>query len=246
MSETDDRRKLVADDSAACSPVSVHLHAPRSGLYSEVIIEADLMRAHNTRFVVLDSWRGVCALLVAVHNLNFGPRVPQATFVAHSWLFVDFFFVLSGFVITHAYLDKLGSVADVASFVLRRVGRLWPLQVTILIALIGMWLVKPIIAHLFHLPVGAASNEFEHSLRSFFWSNHSMFQVGGPGILQAGASAWNCGPISCSPYCAMGRSVASIRAGGRPYHKCVYQEGRVASLLASPTPASPTPRYSPV
>jgi peptidoglycan/LPS O-acetylase OafA/YrhL len=124
------------------------------------------MRAHNTRFVVLDSWRGVCALLVAVHNLNFGPWVPQATFVAHSWLFVDFFFVLSGFVITHAYLDKLGSVADVASFVLRRVGRLWPLQATILIALIGMWLVKSIIARLLHLPVDAASNELEHSLRS--------------------------------------------------------------------------------
>jgi peptidoglycan/LPS O-acetylase OafA/YrhL len=91
----------------------------------------------STRFVALDSWRGICALLVAIHNLNFGSWLPQVAFVAHSTLFVDFFFVLSGFVISHAYLDKLACPRNVSRFILRRIGRLWPLHAATLAALVG-------------------------------------------------------------------------------------------------------------
>jgi peptidoglycan/LPS O-acetylase OafA/YrhL len=78
------------------------------------------------RFVALDSWRGVCAILAAIHNLNFGPWLPQVAFVANSSLFVDFFFALnlSGFVISHAYMDRLSCASDVIRFMLRRIGRL--------------------------------------------------------------------------------------------------------------------------
>ena len=65
--------------------------------------KSDATRA--VRFKTLDSWRGITALLVAVHNFGY----PQTTFVMHSSFFVDFFFVLSGFVISHAYMDKLKS-----------------------------------------------------------------------------------------------------------------------------------------
>jgi peptidoglycan/LPS O-acetylase OafA/YrhL len=94
------------------------------------------IRIEPNRFLVLDSWRGLCALLVAVHNVNFGPWIPQRLFIAHSSLFVDFFFVLSGFVISHAYAMKLHGSSDAIAFMLRRFGRLWPLHITVL-----FWLV---------------------------------------------------------------------------------------------------------
>ncbi len=88
------------------------------------------------RFVALDSWRGVCALLVAVYHLQALGHIYHVPLVRHAFLFVDFFFVLSGFVITHAYVDKLHSCADLRSFIIRRFGRLWPLQTAVLIAFV--------------------------------------------------------------------------------------------------------------
>ncbi len=90
------------------------------------------------RFKTLDAWRGIAALLVAVHNFGY----PQTTFVAHSSFFVDFFFVLSGFVISHAYMDRLGDWVGLSVFVMRRLGRLWPLHVAILLVFVALDLIK--------------------------------------------------------------------------------------------------------
>ncbi len=99
------------------------------------------------RFVALDSWRGICALLVAVHNLAYA-HAPA--FVLHSFLFVDFFFVLSGFVITHAYVRDLESGASVGVFLLRRFGRLWPLHIALLFAFIGLELLRLVVGNALH------------------------------------------------------------------------------------------------
>jgi len=58
--------------------------------------------------------------------------------IRHSWLFVDFFFVLSGFVISYVYLENLNDVKSVLRFAIRRWGRLWPLHATVLLAMIGL------------------------------------------------------------------------------------------------------------
>jgi peptidoglycan/LPS O-acetylase OafA/YrhL len=63
-------------------------------------------------------------------------------FVRHSGLFVDFFFVLSGFVISHAYGRRLGTVSDLRSFVIRRFGRLWPLHLAVLAAFVASTVAK--------------------------------------------------------------------------------------------------------
>jgi peptidoglycan/LPS O-acetylase OafA/YrhL len=120
----------------------------------------------TTRFVALDSWRGVCALLVAIHNLNFGPWLPQVAFVAHSSLFVDFFFVLSGFVISHAYINRLSHRSDVIRFIVRRIGRLWPLHVAMLAALIGLLVVKFAAAALLHSNFDDPSAQDGHNIRT--------------------------------------------------------------------------------
>jgi len=87
-------------------------------------------------FGVLDSWRGVAALLVALFHLNILSSIYSLNFVRNSYLFVDFFFVLSGFVISHSYGARLGTLEGVGRFMMRRLGRLWPLHAVVLIAFI--------------------------------------------------------------------------------------------------------------
>jgi peptidoglycan/LPS O-acetylase OafA/YrhL len=90
------------------------------------------------RFAALDGWRGICALLVALHHLNAHGHFYSLPLVRNAWLFVDFFFVLSGFVIAHAYGRGLQSASQIRDFTLRRFARLWPLHVTILAAFITL------------------------------------------------------------------------------------------------------------
>ena len=88
------------------------------------------MRPENqTRFVVLDGWRGVLALLVAAYHFHPNSHIHDWTFLRHGYMVVDFFFVLSGFVLAHAYRSRLSSVEDTFEFILRRLGRLYPLHV---------------------------------------------------------------------------------------------------------------------
>ena len=80
------------------------------------------------RLVALDSLRGLCALMVALLHINSVSHISESSFVRQSWLFVDFFFVLSGFVIAFTYLDKIESKAALVEFAIRRFGRVWPLH----------------------------------------------------------------------------------------------------------------------
>jgi peptidoglycan/LPS O-acetylase OafA/YrhL len=88
------------------------------------------------RFNVLDSWRGIAALLVAIFHLNVLSAIYSLDFVRNAYLFVDFFFVLSGFVITHNYGDRMVTPGSVGSFAQRRFSRLWPLHAVVLVAFV--------------------------------------------------------------------------------------------------------------
>jgi peptidoglycan/LPS O-acetylase OafA/YrhL len=88
----------------------------------------------DSRFVALDSWRGICAILVVVFHFvsDMPSSLESSAFIRNSYLFVDFFFVLSGFVLCHSYRGKISSPSDFARFVLRRFGRVWPLHIVVL------------------------------------------------------------------------------------------------------------------
>src|ERR1700761_1133724 len=88
------------------------------------------------RFRILDSWRGMAALLVALFHLNLVSPLYSLDFVRNGYLFVDFFFVLSGFVITHGYADRLGTLEGVGAFTFKRFKRLWPLHVIVLMVFV--------------------------------------------------------------------------------------------------------------
>src|SRR4051812_28345647 len=76
-------------------------------------------------FIALDSWRGLCACAVAFFHFAAFDHLRWIAAVRHAYLFVDFFFVLSGFVIAGNYIERLQSGRlDVGRFMLVRLGRL--------------------------------------------------------------------------------------------------------------------------
>jgi peptidoglycan/LPS O-acetylase OafA/YrhL len=100
------------------------------------------MIPRSTRFEVLDALRGLCALLVVFFHLPVSSHFHALPLTRHGYLFVDFFFVLSGFVIAHAYRKRIGSLGDAGRFLIRRIGRVWPLHVVILAAFVVLELCR--------------------------------------------------------------------------------------------------------
>src|SRR3979409_173570 len=95
------------------------------------------------RFVALDSWRGIAACLVALFHFEAYSHLVYshlngAPFLRNSWLFVDFFFVLSGFVIAANYQQRLREGFGVGRFLLLRLGRLYPLHLFMLAAAVAV------------------------------------------------------------------------------------------------------------
>jgi len=105
------------------------------------------------RLVVLDSLRGLCALMVALMHINSISHISESTLVRQSWLFVDFFFVLSGFVIAHGYLGKIENPAALLEFVIRRFGRVWPLHAAILLLFVLSECLKLGLSHVGGFPI---------------------------------------------------------------------------------------------
>jgi peptidoglycan/LPS O-acetylase OafA/YrhL len=84
------------------------------------------------RFETLDAWRGICAILVAMMHFPASGPLGESPLVRGAFLFVDYFFVLSGFVITHGYGRQLADGADYRRFIMLRLGRIYPLHVAVL------------------------------------------------------------------------------------------------------------------
>lgn len=84
-------------------------------------------------FVALDSIRGIAALSVALYHMSWTSSVEAQSYVRNSYLMVDLFFVLSGFVIFYAYGDRIKTASDITRFMWLRFWRLYPLHFTFLL-----------------------------------------------------------------------------------------------------------------
>ncbi len=106
------------------------------------------MSGEARRYVVLDSWRGIAALMVCLFHFAGNNHLADLPIVTNGYLFVDFFFVLSGFVITHAYADTLVKSATLPSFIAIRFARLYPVHVFMLALFIAYEFLQILVIHL--------------------------------------------------------------------------------------------------
>jgi peptidoglycan/LPS O-acetylase OafA/YrhL len=102
----------------------------------------------------LTSLRGIAALIVAVHHFAYY-TLPQtgkflssySHFFKNGYLCVDFFFVLSGFIMAYMYAnDFYGQVdkSDYWKYLRARFARIYPLHLFTLLVLVGLELIKMI------------------------------------------------------------------------------------------------------
>lgn len=104
---------------------------------------------HAQRYSVLDSYRFIAALgIVAYHfEAHFGVFLPHPT----HWLdafqtLVDFFFVLSGFVLMHTYGARIRSLAAYGDFLRKRFARVYPLHAATLMLCVLLYVVVKLAA----------------------------------------------------------------------------------------------------
>ena len=66
------------------------------------------------------------------------PLISEMFFFQNAWVMVDFFFVLSGYVISLAYWDRLATGRALLSFQINRFWRLYPLHLVMLLVFLGI------------------------------------------------------------------------------------------------------------
>lgn len=88
------------------------------------------------KYSALESWRGIAAIAIVIFHSPFRNGA-GSDFLDNLPLFVDFFFVLSGFVMTYAYGQTIANGMGLGRFSLLRLGRLLPLHMTLMFG----WLV---------------------------------------------------------------------------------------------------------
>src|SRR5277367_6586525 len=101
----------------------------------------------KNHYQILDGLRGVASVLVVIFHVfeTFNGGSKFAQIINHGYMAVDFFFLLSGFVVAYAYDDRWGKMTQ-WDFYKRRLIRLQPM--VIMGTLIG--------AALFYFQAGAA------------------------------------------------------------------------------------------
>lgn len=90
----------------------------------------DAIHPAKSHYIVLDGLRGVASLVVVVFHLfeAYADNNPQKQIINHGYLAVDFFFLLSGFVVAYAYDDRWARMSQ-WGFYKRRLIRLQPMIV---------------------------------------------------------------------------------------------------------------------
>ena len=93
------------------------------------------------RIHTLDGFRGIFALMIIIDHAANDSFIFQNFIVQKADFFVDYFFVLSGFVISYNYLHKIKDFASFKDFMVRRLIRLYPLLLYTTLLFFGLMLI---------------------------------------------------------------------------------------------------------
>lgn len=115
-------------------------------------------RAANRRIPELESIRGVAALLVVLFHIpHWNHALYDVGLIRNSYLMVELFFVLSGFVIYSAYSTRIVSLGGLFEFQFLRFGRLYPVHLLFLLFYLGIEIGKYLLGARVHLRESAFS-----------------------------------------------------------------------------------------
>lgn len=142
----------------------------------------------KARFEALDSWRGLAAIFIILFHAQVASHVRDAALVRAGEMFVDFFFVLSGFVIAHAYAGRISRGADLGRFMMLRIGRVLPLHLVMLALFVAMEAGKAFVPGL-----GAPGDRAFTGTNDFsaIFTNMFLVQVGTHDQLTWNTPAWS-------------------------------------------------------
>lgn len=90
-------------------------------------VVSDLTQLTSLRF-----FAAVCVLAFHSADVSGAPYL-VANFVKNGYLGVSFFFLLSGFILTHSYFDKMSDWGDVRRFAIARFARIYPVYLLALV-----------------------------------------------------------------------------------------------------------------
>ncbi|MGV3558252.1 acyltransferase family protein [Larkinella arboricola] len=178
------------------------------------------------RFHVLDIFRGIFASMVVFFHLSPFADTPllNNNFVENSDMFVDFFFVLSGFVITYSY-PKISNATELGGFIKKRLLRIYPLHIILLFCFLIIENIKLYFSTYIH--INQPYNESNNVL-TFFTSLFLVNSVKLPGIRDV---SWNIPSWSISAemicYLIFGGALVLL-------HKARLQSVKYAALGALP------------
>lgn len=131
------------------------------------------------KIISLDSLRGIAALsIVFLHSPFKTEFLPTKGFS----ILVDFFFILSGFVIALSYSERIKDGYGFKKYALSRFSRIYPLH----IAMLFVWLAYLTIRYLGYIKYNIGDNPFYENNLSIFLSNIFLLN----GFLPDGP-AWN-------------------------------------------------------
>lgn len=99
------------------------------------------------RFKAVDTFRGMAAIMVILFHMQHLNLFVGNNFIEKSDIFVDFFFVLSGFVITHSNYERIINFKSILPFVVRRFKRLYPLHLFTLLLVLSFEVFRYFINH---------------------------------------------------------------------------------------------------
>lgn len=153
--------------------------------------------APQTYFAALDGLRGIMALLVALFHVPWLNFVTNRVFSDNVYVILDLFFVFSGFLMFTLYAEKLRSGRYSPSrFLVRRVARLYPLHLFLLLCFAGWMLIRTFL-HTFGIANGTTPYLFAAGSPESFWKFLTeLFLLNSVGLaseLSFNAASWTVG-----------------------------------------------------
>ncbi|MFB9268762.1 acyltransferase family protein [Bradyrhizobium erythrophlei] len=146
----------------------------------------DMEASEPRRFVVLDFYRFVAALGVFIFHLKLIDPGISPAWNGSFGLFVDMFFILSGFVISYSYPADTSGARSYLRFMVRRIARIYPLHLLTLLAFAGLAL------------AGIAGPTVHSGLKDFLYNLLLIQAWGVTDHLSFNAPAWS---ISAELFC---------------------------------------------